>query len=105
MGNGVGGARLCCRRNKPCPLLSLDRPGSCVPNLIRDFGMAEGKVNSYLYIYILLASIANITLHSTEDGWRGPDSKRCRQSTGGATKSTEQVLPTGTEAESTATSS
>ena len=51
MGNGVGGARS--RRNKPCPLLSLDRPGSCVPNLIRDFAMAEGKVNSYLYIYTI----------------------------------------------------
>ena len=102
----MGGARLCCRRNKPCPLLSLDRPGSCVPNLIRDFAMAEGKVNSYyLYIYILLASIANITLHSTEDGWRGPDSKRCRQSTGGATTSTEPVLRTGPEAESKATRS
>ena len=53
----------------------------------------------------LLASIANITLHSTEDGWRGPDSKRCRQSTGGATTSTEPVLRTGTEAESKATRS
>ena len=53
-------------------------------------------------IYILLASIANITLHSTEDGWRGPDSKRCRQSTGGATTSTEPVLRTGPEAESKA---
>ncbi|CAI8019974.1 hypothetical protein GBAR_LOCUS11957, partial [Geodia barretti] len=42
---------------------------------------------------------------STDDGWRGPDSKRCRQSTGGATTSTERVLGTGPEAESKATRS
>ena len=84
-----------------CPSIARDRVSLTWPEIL-----LWPKVRSIaIYIYILLASIANITLHSTEDGWRGPDSKRCRQSTGGATTSTEQVLPTGTEAESTAISS
>ena len=44
-------------------------------------------------------------VHSVDDGhgWRGPDSKQCRKSTGGAATSTEPVQQTGPEAESKAT--
>ena len=58
-----------------------------------------------LILDLQLITVAYPNVHSTDDGWRGPDSKRCRQSTGGATPSTEPVLRTGTEAESKATRS
>ncbi|CAI8028776.1 hypothetical protein GBAR_LOCUS16357, partial [Geodia barretti] len=56
-----------------------------------------------LILDLQLITVAYPNVHSTDDGWRGPDSKRCRQSTGGATTSTEPVLRTGLEVESKAT--